>query len=154
MLAPYQRIIQNLDALDQFTKELVLNFKPGDYVFLSGPLGSGKTTFVKSICAHLNIKRVTSPTFSIVNQYFGDIPVLHLDLYRLDSKKALLDFDIEYYLKQHEYLFFIEWAEYLHHLKPTTYYHLHLDYYETTYRKISITSKGHCLDFFKQSQSS
>ena len=69
--------------------------RPGDVVLVSGELGAGKTTFVRGACRALGIAgAVTSPTFTIARRYDGDVPVSHLDLYRLgdlaDEDPALL----------------------------------------------------------------
>src|SRR6478609_2865132 len=59
----------------------------GEILLLSGPLGAGKTIFVKGICAALGIdsEDVTSPSFTLVNPYSGRLQLYHLDLYRLDA---------------------------------------------------------------------
>ncbi len=80
---------------------------------LNGEMGAGKTTFVKAICNALNIHEpVTSPTFSLVNEYesSSDQKVFHFDLYRLKSEEELYDIGFEEYLDQKAYVF-IEWPE-------------------------------------------
>ena len=64
--------------------ELARRLAPGDIVLVSGDLGAGKTTFVRGACRALGVRGpVTSPTFTIGRRYDGDVPVSHLDLYRL-----------------------------------------------------------------------
>jgi len=66
--------------------------KPGAVVALYGELGAGKTAFTKGIAAGLGIgMNVTSPTFTIVNEYPGKTPIFHFDMYRLESEAELFD---------------------------------------------------------------
>jgi tRNA threonylcarbamoyladenosine biosynthesis protein TsaE len=80
---------------------------------LKGQLGAGKTALIKSFCKVLNVREdVTSPTFSILNEYVtgnGD-PVYHFDLYRLKSRTELFDFGYEVYFYSGNHCF-IEWPE-------------------------------------------
>ncbi len=70
----------------ELAKKLAEKIKKGTLILLSGELGAGKTRFVKGIALGLGVKEtVTSPTFTIVNQYKGKIPLFHVDLYRLDG---------------------------------------------------------------------
>jgi tRNA threonylcarbamoyladenosine biosynthesis protein TsaE len=63
---------------------LAAELGPGDVVLVNGELGSGKTTFVRGACRALGVEGVvTSPTFTIGQRYPGDVPVSHLDLYRV-----------------------------------------------------------------------
>lgn len=64
----------------------------GDWVALVGPLGSGKTTLVRGIARGLDVQgRVASPTFTLLHVYRGRLPLLHLDLYRLEAEADLDD---------------------------------------------------------------
>ena len=65
---------------------------PGDLILLEGPLGAGKTTFVQGIAAGAGaVQRVTSPSFTLINEYRGRFPIFHVDLFRL----ATLDSEME-----------------------------------------------------------
>jgi tRNA threonylcarbamoyladenosine biosynthesis protein TsaE len=66
--------------------------EPGDVVALSGELGAGKTTLAQGICTGLDVSEpVASPTFTLVHEYAGRVPVWHLDTYRLRSSDELID---------------------------------------------------------------
>lgn len=96
---------------------LVARFPEGGIFLLSGEMGAGKTTFVRSICEVLGASHVSSPTFSLINEYegTGGITVIHMDLYRINSIKEALDFGFEEYLDRDGYLF-IEWPEHVKEL--------------------------------------
>ena len=102
---------------------------PGDFIVLSGELGSGKTCFARGVAAGLGVAPtvyVTSPTYTLMNPYEGRIPLYHFDLYRLDGDEAgELGFE-EYFYGDGVCL--IEWAERLAGLLPSerleiTFYH-------------------------------
>ena len=81
----------------------------GDTIVLEGDLGSGKTTFVKGILKGLNFKEdVTSPTFTLVNEYNANIKVIHIDFYREPSIKRWESIGFYEYLSKNN-LIIIEW---------------------------------------------
>lgn len=104
--------------------------KPGSVVCLRGKLGAGKTHFAKGIALGLGIQEhVTSPTFTIINEYEGRLPLYHVDAYRLDDGEA-------YELGLEEYLYgpgvtLIEWPERIEGLLPDEYLTVMIDYIET-----------------------
>jgi tRNA threonylcarbamoyladenosine biosynthesis protein TsaE len=104
-------IIDNLDQMKEFATKLAQMLKPGDVVRLDGDLGAGKTTLVSFVGDYFKIKHVTSPTFSIVNIYNGDMDIYHLDLYRFEDEDEILDIDFESYFYPESAISFIEWAE-------------------------------------------
>ena len=95
-----------------------LQLSGGEILLLDGPLGAGKTVFVKGLAAALGIdpEEVTSPSFTLVNPYVGRLPFFHLDLYRLDEGAAAAHaVDLEELLSDERAVVVIEWAVRLGH---------------------------------------
>ena len=101
-----------LDEIEDVAKSLINKIKGVNIILLKGELGTGKTTLIKSILKNLGIEEnITSPTFSIVNQYStSNLLINHFDLYRVKSLKELDVIGFEEYL-DNEGISFIEWPE-------------------------------------------
>lgn len=84
-------VLKNEEETRAFGRALAGRLEPGDILGLVGDLGTGKTTLTKAIAEGLGVReRVTSPTFTIVQEYrSGRIPLYHFDVYRLDSGAEL-----------------------------------------------------------------
>lgn len=107
--------VEHLSHSEQETEqlgELVAKKLPrGAVIAYSGPLGMGKTAFTRGLARGLGCRgRVTSPTFTIVNEYEGDVPLFHFDLYRLSSSDELFDIGWEDYLTRGG-VCAVEWSE-------------------------------------------
>jgi tRNA threonylcarbamoyladenosine biosynthesis protein TsaE len=98
---------------------------PGDVISLSGDLGAGKTCFVQGLATALGAPgRVTSPSFTIVHEYEARYPIVHLDVYRLDSFQEVLDLGFEEFLDPKAILI-LEWGDAVEPLLPRS--HLRID---------------------------
>jgi tRNA threonylcarbamoyladenosine biosynthesis protein TsaE len=89
------------------------HLEAGDIVFLFGDLGAGKTTLTQGIARGLGVAKeeyVRSPTFTLVNQYKGNLPVFHIDLYRIASSHELEDLGLEEVFSSNG-ISIVEWAE-------------------------------------------
>ena len=91
---------------------MAVRLRPGDVVAYTGDLGAGKTAFTRGIARGLGIPEgVTSPTFTIVNEYEGGrLPLFHFDLYRLGDPEELFDIGWEDYLARGG-VCAVEWSE-------------------------------------------
>jgi tRNA threonylcarbamoyladenosine biosynthesis protein TsaE len=100
--------------------------KAGDIVALYGELGSGKTVFTQGLCSGLEVKpAVTSPTFTLVHEYSGLLPVFHFDFYRLESAGEVEMLDLESYFSAGG-ISVIEWAERGEKLLPEPVFKIYL----------------------------
>jgi tRNA threonylcarbamoyladenosine biosynthesis protein TsaE len=91
---------------------------PGSVVALRGELGAGKTVFTRGIARGLGVtSRVTSPTFNIVNEYEGEIPLFHFDMYRIDGEDELFGIGFEEYLERGGVVC-VEWSERVENALP------------------------------------
>ena len=99
---------QETEALGERLGRAIL---PGTVIAYYGDLGAGKTAFTRGIARGLGVTdRVTSPTYTIVNEYEGRLPVFHFDMYRLDSSEDLFDIGWEDYLARGG-VCCVEWSE-------------------------------------------
>ncbi len=135
--------IHNLDELDQVASEIIgLAEGINKFVFF-GEIGAGKTTLIKSIGKRLGVvEQMSSPTFSIVNEYQGTVNLIrHLDLYRLKNIDEAIDINIEEYLDDNEYCF-IEWPELIEPLFPDKMLYIRIQVNDDSLRTISVEKHG------------
>jgi tRNA threonylcarbamoyladenosine biosynthesis protein TsaE len=119
--------VSNISELPDAASE-ILTFSEEHRVFLFyGEMGAGKTTLIKALCEHLQVEDgVSSPTFSIVNEYVGPgLTVYHFDFYRIKNQSEAFDLGYEDYLYSGNYCF-IEWPEKIADLLPEKFVELKL----------------------------
>lgn len=108
MMNDYTITLYNQEETMSLAERLSNFIQPGDVIALEGDLGAGKTTFTKGLARGLGISRnVNSPTFTIIKEYNGKLPLYHMDVYRLKNSMEDLGFD-EYF--DGEGVTVIEWA--------------------------------------------
>jgi len=99
-------------------EKLAYSLEKGDIVGLSGDLGTGKTIFIQGVCHGLNVTEpVSSPSFTLVQEYSGRIPVFHFDFYRLETILEIETLDLDHYFNMNG-ICLIEWADKAEALLP------------------------------------
>jgi tRNA threonylcarbamoyladenosine biosynthesis protein TsaE len=110
--------IDSLEKMKQFGEKLGSLLRGGEIITLNGDLGAGKTEITKSIAKSLLIEDyITSPTFTIVNEYEGRLKLNHFDVYRLESSEDMYDLGYEEYFYS-DGVSVIEWAEIISDILP------------------------------------
>ena len=113
----------------------------GEVIALQGDIGVGKTVFTKGLAAGLGItSNVTSPTFNIVRQYNGRLPLYHFDVYRITDPDEMLEIGFEEYLYSGAVVV-IEWPELISDLIPQDAITITIEREEEDGRRISIGKK-------------
>ena len=114
-------------------------------IALTGDLGSGKTAFVQGLAEGLEVPDeyyITSPTFTLINEYPGRFPLFHIDLYRLDGISDLEDIGLDELLYG-QAVIAIEWAEKMSHNLPAEHLAMTFEITADDYRKIRLLAYGH-----------
>jgi tRNA threonylcarbamoyladenosine biosynthesis protein TsaE len=106
--------------------------KTGDVVALIGELGAGKTRFIKGICSALGVvERVSSPSFTIVNEYLSNVgKIFHFDFYRISSISEVVNIGFDDYI-YNEGICLIEWGDRVKEILPTKRYDINFKFGES-----------------------
>jgi tRNA threonylcarbamoyladenosine biosynthesis protein TsaE len=131
----------NEQDTDRLGAALAAALPQGTTVALIGTLGAGKTRLVQAIAAALGVPRdkATSPTFVLVNEYAGRLPIYHIDAYRLRDEDEFLQLGPEEYFDSGG-LTFIEWADRIRDCLPPNYLEIHCEATGETQRQFSVTT--------------
>ncbi|MDP6397136.1 MAG: tRNA (adenosine(37)-N6)-threonylcarbamoyltransferase complex ATPase subunit type 1 TsaE [Candidatus Marinimicrobia bacterium] len=134
--------IEHLTSSPKETQSLAKDFAsdlcPSDVLALSGDLGSGKTTFVQGLAEGLGVTaNVVSPTFKLVNEFDGSLPLYHLDFYRIESASAAVAIGIEHYVFG-DGVTVIEWADRYPEVIPDDAIQIHFEVMSETERRIIV----------------
>lgn len=132
-------VLETIEAGKKFAEQL----QAGSIVRLEGDLGAGKTHFVKGVASFFGIseQEVSSPTFTLIHEYEGKVPIFHFDCYRLKSEQEALEIGIE------EYLFgdgvtLIEWPSKIDGLIPEDSVSVEIKHSGETERTILISDRS------------
>ncbi|SDK38448.1 tRNA (adenosine(37)-N6)-threonylcarbamoyltransferase complex ATPase subunit type 1 TsaE [Sediminibacillus albus] len=133
-------ITQTETETKKLAEKLALLLKPNDVVTLEGDLGAGKTTFTKGLGAGLGVRRtINSPTFTIVKEYSGEIPLYHMDVYRLEDSDEDIGFN-EYFNAGG--ITVIEWAHFIADFLPEQRLDIEICLNEQQEREVTFYPRG------------
>lgn len=117
--------------------------REGTVICLDGELGTGKTLFVRALARTLGVESdVTSPTFNLMNIYEAACPIVHFDLYRIDSEAELEDIGFYEYAEALEGIVLIEWAEKFPDAMPADHLQVRIDALEGEGRQFTFAAQG------------
>jgi tRNA threonylcarbamoyladenosine biosynthesis protein TsaE len=136
--------IEIISGSAQRTREVAslvgAKLRKGDILALSGELGSGKTCFTAGLARGLGVSetyQITSPTFTLINEYPARCNLYHFDVYRLSGYSEFEDLGYEEYFSG-EGIVVIEWAEKIYQIIPDSAFFIKFDYIDENSRKINI----------------
>jgi len=128
-------VIEGIDSIADVAEQFLADIAGSNIIALYGAMGAGKTTLIKAICKALGVEEsVTSPTFTIVNEYrtAEDEPIYHFDFYRIEKLSEAFDIGFEEFIESNN-LCLIEWPEKVEQILPGN----------TLRVKIEVTDDGH-----------
>ncbi|MBI2936149.1 MAG: tRNA (adenosine(37)-N6)-threonylcarbamoyltransferase complex ATPase subunit type 1 TsaE [Chloroflexi bacterium] len=130
------------EETQQFGRLLGGQAHPGDVFLLTGGLGVGKTTLTQGIAWGLGVKeRARSPTFVLVAEYQGRLPLYHMDLYRVNDVAEAMELGLEEYL-QKAGVCVVEWAEKMPEAFPVDHLSIRIEHVDEMTRRLKIEAEG------------
>jgi tRNA threonylcarbamoyladenosine biosynthesis protein TsaE len=141
---PLQLRMKSVQETIQFGTRLGQHLTGGEVLALTGDLGTGKTVLTRGIALGLGIPmdRISSPTFTLVQEYTGSIPLIHVDLYRLERPNDIFTLGLEEYFTPST-IVVIEWAERFPQILPSDHIAIRLEHGETEdIRLLSVSGAG------------
>ena len=128
----------SIDEIDIIASKKIIPKIKNNIVCFEGRMGSGKTTFIKSICNNLDVvDKITSPTFSLINEYktLNDCFIYHFDFYRIKNKEEALNFGVEEYFYSSN-LCLIEWGSKIEGIIPEKRHKIILSFVDDNHRNL------------------
>ncbi|AOH53020.1 tRNA (adenosine(37)-N6)-threonylcarbamoyltransferase complex ATPase subunit type 1 TsaE [Peribacillus muralis] len=133
-------ISQNEEETALFAQKLAIRLSSSDVLALEGDLGAGKTAFTKGLAKGLGVSRmVNSPTFTIIKEYMGRLPLYHMDVYRVSESEEDLGFD-EYF--EGDGVTVVEWAHLIKDQLPDEILTIYIYRLGDSSRRIVLEPKG------------
>ena len=145
-----EEVVEDEAATERLGFNLASFLRTGDVIALFGELGAGKTCLVRGLAQGLGIEKglVSSPSFSLINEYPGEIPVFHKDCYRLEREEDIHELGLEEYFDGPG-ISIVEWAERIRDL-PEERLEISISFLDESRRRIRIKAYGRLSDRFKK----
>jgi tRNA threonylcarbamoyladenosine biosynthesis protein TsaE len=142
----YEEVVEGEEATERLGCRLASLFQGGDVIALYGELGAGKTCLVRGLAQGLGLEKglVSSPSFSLINEYPGPLPLFHMDCYRLGREEEFEELGLEEYFDGPG-ISIIEWAERIKDL-PEERLDISIAILGESQRRIQITGSGSMVD--------
>ncbi len=137
-------VSHSYDETYLFGEDVGASLFPGAIIALTGELGCGKTSFVKGLASGMGISKnyyITSPTFTLINEYPGRLPLCHVDLYRIFSANDLYEIGLDEIFDK-GCVVAIEWADKMNEKYLPKNFTVHFEFVDDNSRQISITPYG------------
>ena len=130
-------------ATTEFGEKIGRQINEGSVIGLTGELGCGKTLLTRGICAGLGVplRQVNSPTFIMINEYRGRLPVFHLDMYQIGTEAEVIELGItDYLVRAKSGVMIIEWAEKIVSLLPDDLLSINFEVVSARKRRLELTT--------------
>ena len=138
MIEKFSYISKSASDSIRLGKKISAHLESGDVIGLNGDLGSGKTTFVKGVLEGLNYDGdVTSPTFTLINEYYADMKVIHVDFYRDENIQRWKNLGFHEIINNND-IILIEWSNLIEQLLPSHVNIVNFEHVSENERKIYI----------------
>ena len=141
----FQITTRSIDETQRLSQKLGRLLNQPLIIALRGDLGSGKTAFVQGLAKGLEVPDkyyITSPTFTLINEYPGRLPLMHVDLYRLDNVADLEDIGLDERLYD-KAVIAVEWADKLSDSLPARHLSVNMDITDDNSRTLILDATGH-----------
>lgn len=134
MIFPFEKNVTQEEETRTLAKLFANEINPGKIIVINGELGAGKTFFVKNAVSAWGVSNASSPSFAIVNIYYGEIKVYHFDFYRLKNKEELFDIGFNDYISDPDAVTFIEWGNLIPDVLPRSRVEINIEMQENSVR--------------------
>ena len=143
-MRPLKMISRSASQTRKWGRQLGRLLRGGEIIGLRGDLGAGKTCFVRGVTEGLEVDEqawVRSPSFTLINEYDGRVPIFHIDLYRIAGASELEELNLREYFFSHG-VSLVEWFDHLPEGEVTEYLEIRLEHVSDKERRLAFVGHG------------